>query len=133
VIDSASRLDSGGLLIVQSYCSGIDTGHEPEYLGACQVQLHKIGLSLLEVHRFKRNRGITLYVAVKGASRRPLNRPIRKFHGRGTAERVERIFPAGFVRTRQTFGEKVRTAFLDMRQRLNLGARLRRVARALTR
>jgi hypothetical protein len=97
VMSYTEKLKAGGLLIVQSFNGGVDTAYEPHYLGACQLQLHRAGLSLLEVHRFKYSRGIMLYTAVKGAPQRASVRPLSAFHGRAPKEPIERIFPAGLL------------------------------------
>jgi hypothetical protein len=97
VMSYTEKLKAGGLLLVQSYYGGVDTAHEPHYLGACQLQLHRAGLSLLEVHRFKHSRGVMLYTAVKGAPQRARLVPLSAFHGRAPKEPVERLFPAGML------------------------------------
>jgi hypothetical protein len=97
VMGYTEKLKAGGLLLVQSYYGGVDTAYEPHYLGACQLQLHRAGLSLLEVHRFKHSRGVTLYTAVKGPTQQASVRPLSAFHGRAAKEPIERIFPAGMV------------------------------------
>jgi hypothetical protein len=97
VMGYTEKLKAGGLLLVQSYYGGVDAAYEPHYLGACQLQLHRAGLSLLEVHRFKHSRGVMLYTAVKATPQHASVLPISAFHGRAPKEPVERIFPAGMA------------------------------------
>jgi hypothetical protein len=114
VMSYASRLKVDGILLVQSYYGGIDTAYEPHFLGACQLQLHKAGLSLLEVHRFEYFRGVALYTAVKGPPRLPPIKSLSQFHGRAKAERVERIFPSGMVQQAAT--SKIKRAAQHLRE-----------------
>lgn len=94
VMQYASSLREGGLLIVQSYCGSIEIGWNPDYLPACRRQLGEAGLHLLEVHRFRHFYGVILYVAVKGKPRIAPATKISQFHGRSHPEPTVRMFGA---------------------------------------
>jgi SAM-dependent methyltransferase len=93
VMEYADKLRPGGLLIVQSYCGGIDAGHNANYVDACIAQLGRHDFHLMEVHRFRPSIGIMLYCAVKAERRRAPDAPMAAFHGRAELEEVERIYP----------------------------------------
>jgi hypothetical protein len=90
----ADAVAPDGLLIVQSYCGGIDTDANPNYLNACRRQLLRNGLQLLEVHRFEKTPGIMLYTAVKGHPRAAPADKLSQFHGRAEPDHTKRIFAA---------------------------------------
>jgi SAM-dependent methyltransferase len=124
VMQYAHKLKPGGLLVVQSYCSSIDVGYNRNYLAACQAQLIKHDLHLMEVHRFKKNAGVMLYTAVRGERRVAPAQSISRFHGRGKREEPLCIFAEGravkFIPTE--------TVFDDLKRRVR-----GRVARTLAR
>lgn len=94
VAKACGLLRAGGLLIVQSYCGGVDAVYNESFLPAGQRQLSDLGLDLLEVHRFAKTTGVNLIVAqVRGG--RPLTPTgaLTRFHGRAAPEAVERIWP----------------------------------------
>lgn len=93
VMEYTDKLRPGGLLIVQSYCGGIDARHNADYVTACIIQLGKHDLHLMEVHRFRPSVGIMLDCAVKAEQRTAPDAPIASFHGRAAPEEVERIYP----------------------------------------
>ncbi len=95
VMAYTSALKEEGLLIIQSYCGGIDTDANPDYLAACRRQLGEHGMYLMEVHRFKQTHGVMLYTAVKGKHTAAPAQKISGFHGRAAPEPTERIFAAG--------------------------------------
>jgi len=94
VMGYTSAIKDGGLLLIQSYCGGIDTDYNASYLAACQRQLASHDLHLVEIHRFKETHGVMLYAATKGRRQLPPGEPIAQFHGRAASEPVERIFAA---------------------------------------
>lgn len=94
VMGYTSAINDGGLLLIQSYCGGIDHDYNANYLAACQRQLAEHDLYLLEVHRFTSTHGVMLYAAIKGKRQRAPAEPISQFHGRATPEPVERVFAA---------------------------------------
>jgi hypothetical protein len=94
VMEYTAALKPGGLLIIQSYCGGIDTDANPNYLAACGRQLATHGIHLMEVHRFEETHGVMLYTAVKGRQVVAPAQKISQFHGRAAPEPTERIFAA---------------------------------------
>jgi hypothetical protein len=95
VMRYASKVRDGGILLIQSYGTGLDTQHHPQYLAACQRQLSENGLDLFEVHRFSFHRAVMLHAISRGKKPTVPSRPLSAFHGRAKPETVERIFPDG--------------------------------------
>jgi hypothetical protein len=95
VMQHASRLTPGGLMIVQSIGYSLDAVGHPQYIPACQRQLAENGFDLIELWRFQKTVGVMLYVAQKrGGQRPPLQAPLTAFHSRAAArEPIERLYP----------------------------------------
>ena len=87
----AGRLRPGGLLIIQSFYSGVDCDVSPDYIPSCDAQLRAIGLDLVEHYRFSYSHGINLFVITKGDAGFTLDCDISIFHGRGLIEPAEAI------------------------------------------
>src|SRR5262249_2757293 len=92
VMDYAAKIKKGGLLLIQSYCGGVDTTPHVNDLETCRLQLERAGFHLVEVHRYAHTRGVMLYAAVRGKGKQG-DEPIAMFHGRGDPEPIERIYP----------------------------------------
>lgn len=87
----AGRLPRGGILIIQSFYSGVDCDVSPEFIPSCDAQLHAAGLDLVEQYRFSHWHGINLFVIARGDVGFPLDCEIDIFHGRGAIDSVEAI------------------------------------------
>lgn len=87
----AGRLRAGGLLLIQSFYSGVDCDVSPEFIPSCDAQLRAVGLDLVEQYRFCGSHGINLFVIAKGDVGFPLDCDISIFHGRGLIDSVEAI------------------------------------------
>lgn len=98
VIRASRRLlRPGGLLLVQSFCGGVDHRFHDAYLAACARQLKRHGLTLLDVHSFEHTVGIKMFAAVREARDWPRHE-LRHFHGRaGTQEAAVRIWGRAIV------------------------------------
>jgi hypothetical protein len=96
LMQHASRLTPGGLMIVQSIGYSLDTDAHPQYVPACQRQLARNGFRLIELWRFKPSHGVMLYVAQKqGGEPPPMKTLLTTFHGQAPIrEPIERIYPA---------------------------------------
>lgn len=87
----AGRLRPGGILIIQSFYSGVDCDVSPEFIPSCDAQLQAAGLDLAEQYRFAHWHGINLFVIAKGDVGFPLDCEISIFHGRGLVDSVEAV------------------------------------------
>ena len=95
IITLAAHLRRRGVLIVQSYCGGLDILSHRYYLWACDRQLSKARIRLCEVYRFSQTTGVCLYVATRGNRDMPLSTHLTIFHGRAQPEPLECIRIAG--------------------------------------
>jgi hypothetical protein len=94
VMSHTKNLKRGGLLIIQSYCGGIDTGYNPDYLAACKRQLDSHGLHLIEVHRFEHAWRHALHRIEKNADELRQSKSCRGFTAAARVSRPSESLPA---------------------------------------
>jgi hypothetical protein len=87
----AGRLRPGGLLVIQSFYSGVDCDVSRKFIPCCDAQLQAAGLQLVEHYRFRHSHGINLFVIANGEVAFPLDSEISIFHGRGLVEPAEAV------------------------------------------
>src|SRR3954447_26369351 len=93
-MDYASKLNDGGLLLLQFYCGSLDAQYHPPNINACRRQLEQNGLRLCEVHRVSYHGSVMLYAASKAREFSISAEPISQFQ-RARPQKVERIYPGG--------------------------------------
>jgi hypothetical protein len=84
-------LRDGGLLIVQSYCAGVDVLHNPGYVARWRDVLRRHRVTLLETYYVRAAPGVTLWIGAKppipaalvDLAHRP---PLTRFHARAQLE-----------------------------------------------
>jgi hypothetical protein len=107
VVEAIDRLLApGGVLIIQSYCSGIDVTCNPGYVQEWKELLARHDVWLVEAYHFSDAPGITLWIGVKGVVRNvalrffwhaklAVREPLTRFHGRsdlgGSIVKLKRI------------------------------------------
>jgi hypothetical protein len=82
VMRYADQLKPGGLMINQSITGGPDIPSRPDFLPACDRQLARHGMKLIELYRYS-GTGNNLFIVSKGERPKPTPPPITVFHGRG--------------------------------------------------
>lgn len=91
VMRATRALKPGGLLLVQSYYGGVEMKDHQDYIRACESQLSRAGMTLMDVYCFSRTTGVKFFAAIKG---KPIQRgELARFHGRARSnEAIMRVY-----------------------------------------
>lgn len=89
IYQSFQLLKKNGLVIIQSYCGGIDIKHNPNYIKKIKHTFLKHGVILLDIFHLREAPGVTLIVGFSGTAKdaskfykENVQVPLDSFHGR---------------------------------------------------